>query len=96
MAVAARVSGMVALTIIGMLLSSRIARRSATRRACGKRLHVGGGEIVLVGMHGDELGAGVEQRDRLAVDVLVVQADGGEAETGSCGHRFMPEEPRLR
>ncbi len=41
-------------------------------------LHVGGGEIVLDGVDGDKLAAGVEQALRLAIDVVVVQADGRE------------------
>ena len=42
----------------------------------------GGGEIVLDGVEGDELGAGILEAIHLAIDMGVIDADGGKLDIG--------------
>ena len=52
----------------------------------GIGLGIGGGEVVLRREERFQPAAGVEHHVRLAVDVAVIDADGGKGEAGSFGH----------
>ena len=60
--------------------SSRIARSSATRFACGYVLANGAARSSSVAIERRQLGAFAQQAVDLAVDMIVVDADGGEVD----------------